>query len=151
MNDVTIRRATKKDGASLLRLIDALAEYEKLKGPGPAARRRLLNDAFGKTRRFHVFLAFHDGVAVGYALYFFAYSSFLSLPSFYLEDLFVLPDCRKKKVGIGLFRACVAEAKRSGCGHMDWVVLDWNTNAIRFYKRLHARYMKEWLLYRITL
>jgi len=146
----TIRKAKKSDSRSLLQLIDALADYEKLKRPSPAARKRLINDAFGSKKRINVFLAFADGKPVGYAIYFYTYSSFLALPTLYLEDLFVLEAYRKNKVGLGLFRACVAEAKKQKCGRMEWVVLDWNTPAIRFYDKLGAGHLKEWYTYRLT-
>ena len=149
MKSFTLRNATKKDSASLLRLIDALADYEKLKRPSPAARKRLIRDAFGKEKRFHVFLAFVDGTPVGYAIYFFTYSSFLALPTLYLEDLFVLPEFRKNKIGLSLFGACLKEAKKKSCGRMEWMVLDWNTPSIDFFDRLGAAHLKAWFPYRI--
>lgn len=149
MPQFVIRRATRRNGKALLLLIDALADYEKLVRPSPAARKRLLNDALGSRRRIRVFLAFVDGKAVGYAIYFHTYSSFLALPTLYLEDIFVLKEYRRMKIGLGLFRACVAEAEKEGCGRMEWVVLDWNTSAIDFYKRLGARHLQEWQTYRL--
>lgn len=149
MNIFTIRSATKRDGKTLLRLINALADYEKLARPDTAAQARLYRDAFGKKKRFLVFLAFDGRIAVGYAIYFFTYSSFLALPTLYLEDLFVLPEYRKKKAGWKLFSACVAEAKKRGCGRMEWEVLDWNKVAIDFYERLGAKRLKGWLAYRL--
>jgi GNAT superfamily N-acetyltransferase len=146
---IKIIPAKKKDGKILLSLINALADYEKLKRPDKAACSRLLRDAFGKTKRFKVFLAFDENVAVGYAIYFFTYSSFLALPTLYLEDIFVLPEYRKKKAGWKLFRSCVAEARKQGCGRMEWVVLDWNKLAIRFYKQVGAHRLNEWLTYRL--
>lgn len=146
---LTIRRATRRDAASLLSLIDALADYEKLRRPTRAARARLIRDGLGSRRRFDAYLAFAGGTPAGYAIVFETYSSFLALPTLYLEDLFVLPEHRKQKVGVGLFRACAAEARRRGCGRMEWVVLDWNKLAIRFYDRLGARHLREWYTYRI--
>ncbi len=147
---LTLRPLTKKDGRAFLALIDALADFEKLKRPTRAARSRLLRDGFGKRRRFDAYLAFVDTKAVGYAIVFETYSSFLALPTLFLEDIFVLPGFRNRTVGVQLFRACVAEARRRGCGRMEWVVLDWNANAIRFYDRLGARRLKEWISYRMT-
>ncbi len=151
MNNILIRRAQKKDGKNLLALIDALADFEKLKPPTKAAQQRLLKDAFGKKKRFNVFLAFTEKKPVGYAIIFETYSSFLARPTLYLEDLFVLPEFRKQKIGLKLFKTCLAEARKRKCGRMEWTVLDWNVNAIRFYDKLKANYMKEWLLYRIVL
>jgi GNAT superfamily N-acetyltransferase len=131
-------------------LIDALADYEKLARPSRAARARLLADAFGPRQRFEAYLALIDGTPVGYAIVFETYSSFLALPTLYLEDLFVLPAFRKQRIGLALFRACAELARRRGCGRMEWVVLDWNEIAIRFYERLGARHLREWHTYRLT-
>jgi len=151
MSRLTIRRARRSEGRIFLGLIDALADFEKLTRPDPAARRRLLRDAFGKRKRFDALLAFYDGTAVGYAIIFETYSSFLALPTLYLEDIFILPEYRSHGIGGRLFKHCLHEAKRRKCGRMEWVVLDWNKGAIRFYERIRARRMKEWLLYRIVL
>ena len=150
-HNILIRQATKRDGKDFLSLVDALADFEKLRRPSPQARRRLLRDAFSRQKKFDAFLATVNRKAVGYAIIFETYSSFLARPTLYLEDIFVLPSCRGQRIGLRLFRRCVAEAKRRRCGRMEWVVLDWNKHAIRFYKHLGARAMKEWLLYRITL
>lgn len=147
---LTIRRATKRDGPSLLRLLDALADYERLPRPKPAAKRRLLGDAFGRNRRFDTLLAVSGKTPVGYAIVFETYSTFLGLPTLYLEDLFVLPDRRGEGIGKRLFRSVVADARRRGCGRVEWVVLDWNTDAIGFYKKLGATRQKSWHVYRLV-
>ncbi len=146
---VRITKAGRGDARALLGLINALADYEKLKPPTRAARARLLRDGLGSKRRFDAYLAFAGDAPIGYAIVFETYSSFLALPTLYLEDLFVLPEFRKQKVGLALFQTCVREARRRGCGRMEWVVLDWNAIAIRFYEKLGARYLKEWHTYRL--
>jgi GNAT superfamily N-acetyltransferase len=146
---ILIRWARKKEGKSLLGLIDALADFEKLKKPNKTARARLIRDAFGKRKRFDVLLAFINKETVGYAIIFETYSSFRALPTLYLEDIFVLPEFRKQGIGLKLFKRCVSEARKRGCGRMDWMVLDWNKNAIRFYRKQRATLMKAWLLYRL--
>ncbi len=148
---VIIRRARASEAATYLSLVDALADFEKLKRPTKAARTRLVCDGFGKHRRFDPLLAFINRKTVGYALIFETYSSFLAKPTLYLEDIFVLPAYRGNGIGLKLFRYCVAEAKRRGCGRMEWVVLDWNKHAIRFYDTYGAKQMKEWLMYRLVL
>lgn len=150
MSRIVIRRAVKRDASAFLTLVNALADYEKLKRPTPAARKRLILDGFGKKRRFDALLAFADQKPVGYAIIFETYSSFLALPTLYLEDLFILPEYRKQKIGWQLFRTCVQEAKSRGCGRMEWVVLDWNTLAINFYDQLGAKRLKAWLPYRLS-
>ncbi len=144
-----VRRVTSADAQTVLTLIDALADYEKLARPTSEAKQRLLNDMFGPKPRVDVFLGEYDCTPAGYAFVFETYSSFLALPTLYLEDLFVLPDYRNKKVGYALFTAMVDEAHRRGCGRMEWTVLDWNQLAIDFYNRLGATHMKEWQLYRL--
>lgn len=148
-SDVLIRPATAQDGPTIERLVIALADFEKLPPPDKAARERLLADAFGPKPRFEIFLAELDGQIAGYAFVFETYSTFLALPTLYLEDLFVLPEFRSRKVGYALFRHCAEEALKRGCGRLDWTVLDWNTHAIDFYKRLGAQHLADWHLYRL--
>ncbi|HUN66116.1 MAG TPA: GNAT family N-acetyltransferase [Bacteroidota bacterium] len=148
---LVIRPVRSSDGKNFLALVDALADYEKLPRPDRASRARLLRDATGPRRRVDAYLALTDGAAVGYAILFETYSSFLARPTLYLEDIFILPAYRGSGIGRRLFAFCRGEARRRRCGRMEWVVLGWNRPAIRFYERLHARRMKEWLLYRITL
>jgi len=148
---ITIRKIKKSDGRVFLSLIDALADFEKLKRPSPSARKRLIRDAFGPHPRFEAYLAIVQHTAVGYAIVFETYSSFLARPTLYLEDIFILPEFRNLGVGSKLFDHCLAEARRRACGRFEWVVLDWNTNAIRFYERRNAIQLKEWLPYRINL
>ena len=147
---IQVRSANVSDADAWLSLIDALADYEKLERPDAAARERLLLDAFGEKPRTEVYLAELAGRVVGYAITLFTYSSFLALPTLYLEDLFVLESHRGHGAGYQLFTHCVEEAHRRGCGRMEWQVLDWNRLAIDFYERLGARQMKEWLPYRMV-
>lgn len=153
---VKVRLATAEDGPTILRLIHALADFEQLPPPDEAAQQRLLNDAFGPRPRFEIFLAEVQAEKVasaqvaGYAFIFETYSTFLARPTLYLEDLFVLSEYRSQKVGLALFRFCVEQARQRGCGRMEWTVLDWNENAIRFYQKLGGRHMNEWQLYRLT-
>ena len=146
---VTIRPATPADGDAFLALVDALADYERLDPPDSDARRRLLNDAFGERPRISVFLAELERRAVAYAIVLETYSSFLALPTLYLEDIFVVPEARRHGVGRAMFTALAAEAVRRGCGRMEWVVLDWNQAAVDFYARFGARHLAEWHTYRL--
>jgi GNAT superfamily N-acetyltransferase len=132
-------------------LIRALADYERLPPPDADARERLRQDAFSDRPRFEAALAVNgDGRAVGYAIWFETYSTFLAKPSMYLEDLFVLEEARGRGAGAMLFDHVRALGERRGCGRMEWQVLDWNTPARDFYERRHARWLKEWLTYRLT-
>ena len=147
---VDLRAACADDRENFLRLVDALADYERLDRPDPAARERLVVDAFGPRPRFDLLLALENGTAIGYALFFETYSSFLARPTLYLEDLFVVPAARGHGAGLALFRAVAAEALRRDCGRMEWTVLRWNQLAIDFYQRLGAVPMDEWQTYRLT-
>jgi GNAT superfamily N-acetyltransferase len=146
---ITIRPSTPADKDAIYSLIVALAEYERLPPPDEAARKRLFSDAFGPRPRFEIFLAELDGRVVGYAFIFETYSTFLALPTLYLEDLFVLQEHRKHGVGHAIMRFLAQEALKRGCGRLDWNVLDWNENAIRFYQRLGANHLPDWQLYRL--
>jgi GNAT superfamily N-acetyltransferase len=147
---LSIRPAGPADSDVFLALVDALADYEKLDRPTPEARERLIRDGFGEAPRFRAYLAELDGRAVAYAITFETYSSFLALPTLYLEDIFVLPEARRHGVGSAMFRMLAGEAARRGCGRMEWAVLDWNQLAIDFYEKLGARRMGEWYTYRLT-
>ena len=147
----TVRKAVASDEPAILALVDALADYEKLARPTAEARKRLMEDMFGTRPRIDCFVAFADGYPVGYAILLETYSSFLALPTLYLEDLFILEEYRLRGVGRALFATALDEAKRRGCGRMEWTVLEWNQLAIDFYNKIGGTHMKEWQLYRITL
>lgn len=146
---VTIRGARQADAKGFVRLLVSLAEFEKLEPPSPAAQRRILKDVFER-KRVNLFVATRAGAPVGYALYFYTYSSFLARPTLYLEDIFVLEEFRGLGVGKSLFLRCVKEAIKHGCGRMEWSVLTWNSRAIRFYRKLGARRLTEWSVFRLN-
>lgn len=125
-----------------------LANFEHLEPPDTRAKRRIVQDIYSK-KLVQLFLAHYGKEPVGYALYFYTYSSFLARPTFYLEDIFVLEEYRHKGIGRQLFLRCVEEAGRRGCGRIEFSVLTWNKNAINFYEKLGARRLDEWYYYRI--
>ena len=148
-----IRRATTtEDAHTLIDLIKKLAEFEKLAGPDDAGIERLIDDGFRRAvPLYEAYLAeTSDGKAVGYALMFQTYSTFLCRPSIYIEDLFVLPEHRGGGYGKALLTHCIKLADKRGCGRVEWTVLDWNTGAQEFYKALGAKHLTEWYLYRLT-
>ncbi len=150
----SFRRARGTDAPALIRLICALADFEKLPRPDAAAQGRLAADGFGPTPRFESWLAHvpENSDPVGYAILFETYSTFLAKPTLYLEDIFVLPDFRHQGVGTAFLEHCVAQARERGCGRMEWTCLDWNTKAQSVYEcKLGAKKMSEWLLYRLIL
>jgi len=148
---VTIRHTRPDDADTLLTLIDALADYEKLERPTAEARQRLKHDAFEHTpARFWAVIAEYDGKPVGYSLFFETYSSFLAQPTLYVEDIFVLPEARQHGVGEAIFRYLAGEALRRECGRMEWSCLNWNQLAIGFYEKRGARHLDDWRMYRLT-
>ncbi|MFA6235094.1 MAG: GNAT family N-acetyltransferase [Bacteroidota bacterium] len=150
LSHISIRKVDQTDVNVFLSLIDALADYEKLARPNEEARQRLIRDGFGPHPRYEAFLGFLDDRAVGYAIIYETYSSFLALPTLYLEDVFVLPEFRSRKAGLALFLHCARLARDRGCGRMDWTVLHWNELALDFYRRLGAEHLNEWQLFRLT-
>ena len=136
--------------ATIVRLIRGLAEYERLAHECEATLGRIRRDGFGARRYFETLICERDGAAVGLALYFFTYSTFLARPTLYLEDLFVLPAERGRGAGRALLAALARIAVRRGCGRMEWTVLDWNTPSIEFYEALGAKFRREWVLTRLT-
>lgn len=150
MTDYTIRPATPSDCAEVLRLIGALAVYEKLEHMAVGTEQALLAQLFGPRPAAEALIAERGGRAVGFALYFTTFSTFLCKPGLYLEDLFVEPAHRGAGIGKALLRRLAALARERGCGRLEWRVLDWNEPSIRFYESLGATLMKEWLLVRMT-
>jgi GNAT superfamily N-acetyltransferase len=147
---VRIRPGTRRDVPIIVRLIRGLAEYERLAHEVKATAARVRRHGFGRPRYFETLIAERDGRAIGFALYFFTYSTFLARPTLYLEDLFVVPDERGRGGGKALLAALARIARRRGCGRMEWAVLDWNTPSIRFYESLGAKLRKDWILTRLT-
>jgi GNAT superfamily N-acetyltransferase len=149
MADIRIRIATRADKQSFLQLIDAHADFEKMDRPSREAKERLLQDGFGDHRRYSAFLASIGDRDVGYAITYEGYSSFLGRATLYLEDIFVYSDVRGSGFGGAMFQYLVEEALDRGCARMEWMVVDWNENAIGFYERRGAVQMSEWHSYRL--
>jgi len=134
----------------ILRLIRGLAEYERLVHQMEATAGRIRRHGFGRRRYFEALICRRGRTPIGLALYYFTYSTFVGRPTLYLEDLFVLPAERGHGAGRALLRALAKIAVRHGCGRMEWAVLDWNTPAIRFYRKLGATLRREWILTRLA-
>lgn len=144
-----LRPAVASDVPLLLQLIRELAEYEREPEAVVATEASLLRDGFGPEPRFRATVAEWGGEAVGFALWFFNYSTWLGKPGLYLEDLFVRPQARGRGAGKALLCELAATALREGCGRFQWQVLDWNEPSIRFYEGLGARRMGDWLTMRV--
>ena len=147
---VTIRPAGIADVETVLWFIRQLAIYEKLEHQVVATEEGLRQHLFGDRPMAEVLLADHNGVAVGFALFFPNFSTFLGRPGLYLEDLYVREDYRGRGVGRQLLAGLARIAVTRGWGRMEWAVLDWNETAIGFYRRLGARLLDDWRICRLT-
>jgi GNAT superfamily N-acetyltransferase len=145
-----LRAATRDDVADIRRLIRALADYEKEPDAAVVTEADLLRDGFGEKPLFKVVMAEWEGAVVGFAFYFYNYSTWQGRPGLYLEDLFVRPAYRGRGIGKALLVHLAQIAVRENCGRLVWQVLDWNTPSIQFYESLGAVVMKEWLTMRVT-
>ena len=145
----TVTPATPDDVPIILSLIRDLAEYEKLLDRVSATEASLRRDLFGPRPYAEVLIGRLGAEAVGYALFFHSYSTFLAKPGIYLEDVFVKPAARGKGVGKALLRGVARAARDRGCGRLEWSVLDWNTPAIEFYQSLGAVPHEGWTTYRM--
>ncbi|MBW4604601.1 MAG: GNAT family N-acetyltransferase [Calothrix sp. FI2-JRJ7] len=149
-SDVTIRSAQPEDCEAIFSLIQALAEYEKLTYAVTGDALALKEHLFGMHKFAETILAECDGKAVGYALFLYNYSTFLTKPGIYLEDLFVLPEYRRQGIGKSLISKLAQIALERNYGRLEWSVLDWNEPAIQFYRRIGAEILGEWRICRVT-
>ena len=131
-------------------LIRGLARYEKLEHEVVMTEEKLTTHLFGERRYAETLIADDDGEPVGFALFFHTFSTFLAQPGLYLEDLFVVPEHRGGGIGRAPLERLARVAIERGCGRLEWAVLDWNQDAIRFYERLGAKPNSEWTVYRLT-
>ena len=145
-----IRHATADDAALVHRFVCALADYEREPEAVVCTPDDLRAQLASDSPPFRCIVAEIDGEPVGFALYFFNYSTWRGRPGLYLEDLFVLPAARGRGAGKGLLRELARIAVERGCARMEWSVLDWNTSAIAFYEGLGARRLDGWSLFRLT-
>lgn len=150
MARVTLRPAVPADIPLIIELITELADYERLVHEVKADAQRMHEHLFGPRPYAEVLIGEVDGVAQGFALFFHNYSTWLSQPGIYLEDLYVRPAARGAGLGKALLTELARLAVERGCGRLEWSVLDWNEPAIGFYQSLGARPQDEWTVYRLT-
>jgi GNAT superfamily N-acetyltransferase len=144
-----IRSAKESDTATILNLIKALAEYEKLAHAVIATEEVLKTSFFGSRPAAECVLAELDGKPVGFAVFFQNFSTFIGKPGIYLEDLFVKPEVRGKGFGKKLLQHVAEIARERNCERFEWAVLDWNKPAIEFYDRIGAKPLSDWIIYRL--
>lgn len=147
--DTVIRAAEPDDVETILDFIRALARYEDAEDEVVATPATLRRSLFGDPAHGHGLIAERGG-PVGFAVYFFNYSTWQARPGLYLEDIFVVPQARGLGVGKAMMRHLARIALEQGCGRFEWSVLDWNTPAIRVYESIGARPQKEWIRYRLA-
>ena len=148
--DLRIRPARVQDVPIILQLIRDLATYERAPDQVTATEEQLVDVLFGDKPAADVLLAFEGDSPVGFAVYFYNFSTWLGRAGLYLEDLFVKPENRGKGYGRALLVELAKIARDRGCGRMEWAVLDWNEPAIKFYRALGAQPMHEWTVFRLT-
>ena len=147
---VTVRPATEHDVSLILTLIKELAEYERLSHEVVATEGSIRAALFDASSHVRALIAYVGADPVGFAVYFYNFSTFLGRSGIYLEDLFVRPAWRRQGVGRQLLGELAKRAVAEGCGRLEWSVLDWNEPAIGFYRSIGARPMDEWTVYRLT-
>lgn len=147
--DLQIRPAIVADVPLILDFIQQLADYERLRHEVTATAETLRDTLFGPQPAADVVIAWRGAHAVGFALFFGTYSTFLARPGIHLEDLFVIPEARGLGIGRALLVYLAARCQARGCGRLEWSVLTWNTPAIAFYRELGAFPLDEWQTYRL--
>lgn len=147
---LVIRFAQPNDAPRLFDLIKALAEYEKLSHHVTGSAEALREHLFGDRPCIEAIVADYNQTPIGFALFFTNYSTFLTKPGIFLEDLFVLPDYRGLGIGKALLTRLAQLALERDCGRLEWSVLDWNEPAIGFYQRMGATVLPDWRVCRVT-
>jgi GNAT superfamily N-acetyltransferase len=147
---IELRAATVADAPQIHRFITELAIYEKAEHEVKASASDIAASLFATDSPARAIMCEADGVAIGYAVYFMSYSTWLGRPGMYLEDLYITPEQRGSGAGKRLLRHLARIACDAGCGRLEWSVLDWNEPAIQFYRALGAEAQDEWVRYRIA-
>ena len=148
--DFSIRQAVVDDAPQIFSLIEALAEYERLTYQVTGTVEQLQSHLFGKKIYAEAIVVEKNSKLVGFALFFTNYSTFLTKPGIYLEDLFVLPEYRRQGIGTAMLSYLAQIAVSRGAGRLEWSVLDWNESAIAFYKHMGAIVLPDWRICRVS-
>lgn len=145
-----LKQAQKEDAQLIVAYIQELAEFEQLTHECGATPELVQEWLFSATPRAHCLLAEWEGQPAGFAVYFYNFSTFLTRPGIYVEDVFVRPAFRRKGIARSIFRHLAQKAQAEGCGRLEWSVLNWNENAITFYRSIGAIGMNEWTIQRMS-
>lgn len=149
MEKLVIRKCEKEDVPLILSFIKQIAEYEKLLDTLTVNEATLEESLFGHNSKAEVIIGYLNNEPIGYAVYFFNFSTFTGKNGLYLEDLFIKPEFRGKSFGKTLLHYLAQIAVTKNCGRMEWAVLDWNKPAIDFYKSIGAMPMDGWTIFRL--
>jgi GNAT superfamily N-acetyltransferase len=145
----TIKPIMSDEVSALLEMIRELARFERLEHEAAATIESLSDSLFGPQPAAGALLARCEGELAGYAIYFFSFSSFVGRPGIWLDDVYVRPAFRHRGLGRGLIEAVARIGAERKCGRFEWTALNWNRNALEFYRGLGARIMEDWLLLRL--
>lgn len=151
MDEISIRQTGPGDEGILFELIKGLGEYEKLSHEISGSPGLLKEHLFSSNRFAEAILAEFNSIPIGFALFFYNYSTFLTKPGIHLEDLYILPEYRGRGAGKALLKKVESIARERGCGRLEWNVLDWNQPAIDFYKNYGAEILDDWRICRVIL
>ena len=149
MPQFSLRKAMPEDASLVLYFIKKIAEYEKMLDEVRATEADIYDSLFVRKAACSL-IAEEDGKPVGFALYFFNFSTFIGRPGLYLEDIFILPEYRGKGYGTKIFHELACIAEQENCGRMEWTCLDWNEPSRQFYRNMGAVPMDEWTVFRFT-
>lgn len=147
---INIRPAVVADAATILQFIRELAHYEKAEHEVKADGQGIRDTLFSPQATAYALMCEIDGKAIGYAVYFYNYSTWLGKKGLYLEDLYISPDARGAGAGKALLKHLAQQGVAEGCGRFEWSVLDWNAPAIGFYRSIGALPQDEWVIYRLA-
>ena len=147
---IRVRAAEPGDVATILRFVRDLAAFEREPNAVDATEAMLMQALFGPTSAAEAVIAEADGIAAGFALFFHNFLTWTGKRGVYLEDLYVTPEARGRGVGRALLRHLAALALDRGCARFEWSVLDWNADAIAFYRAIGAVGLDEWTVQRVT-
>ncbi|AZN34570.1 GNAT family N-acetyltransferase [Pseudoalteromonas agarivorans] len=147
---IQIRDAKKSDAPTILQFITELAIYEKEPDAVKTDEQAIIKTLFSEGATAHSVICFEDDEPIGFAVYFYNYSTWLGKNGLYLEDLYVSPDSRGNGAGKLIMKHLANKAIKNDCGRFEWVVLDWNKPAIDFYNSIGAKAQNEWIIYRLA-
>ena len=150
MENIIIREARPEDTGLILRFITELAIYEKEPDAVKATEESIRESIFGEKATAHAIICLIDDKPIGFAVYFYNYSTWLGRKGLYLEDLYIMPEHRNCGAGKEILKFLAKHAMENDCGRFEWSVLDWNEPAIKFYESIGARPQSEWIIYRLT-